>query len=234
MNPYTPKDVKSALLDKEKNSAPGLDGVVYEYILKLPYLHQVLATTFTKIRDEGVAPDCWGTSKIVLVKKNRDDPDNEPCNYRMISLTLNIGKLYHTLEAKRTMEFMLENNYLDPSAQKAYVEGVNGCVEHVTVVQEVIQHATLTKSTAHLTWLDLEDAFGSVPHVLIPHVLLYYHIPKQIIAYIASLYSKLRGKVYTSEWESEFVMFLKGVFQGDPYSGVIFLIIFNPIIECIS
>ena len=73
---------------------------------------------------------------------------------------------------------MLENTYLDPSTQKAYVEGVNGCVEHVTVVQEVIQHTKLSNKTVHATWLDLEDAFGIVPHVLIPYVLACYHISK--------------------------------------------------------
>ena len=35
-------------------------------------------------------------------------------------------------------------------------------------------------------------------------------------------------------WEGEIFKFLKEVFQGDPYSGVIFLIIFNPIIEYIK
>jgi hypothetical protein len=129
------------------------------------------------------------------------------------------------------MEFMLENSYLNPTAQKAYIEGVNGCVEHVTVVQEAVQHATLLHKTVHATWFDCEDAFGSVPHVLIPYVLSYYNIPQQIITYITSLYSKLKGKIFTNDWESEFFMFLKGVFQGNPYSGVIFLIIFNPIIE---
>ena len=34
---------------------------------------------------------------------------------------------------------MLENSYTDKTAQKAYVEGVHGCVEHVMVVQEIIQ-----------------------------------------------------------------------------------------------
>ena len=35
LKPYTPKDIKRVLLDKKnKNSAPGFDGVVYEYILK--------------------------------------------------------------------------------------------------------------------------------------------------------------------------------------------------------
>ena len=121
----------------------------------------------------------------------------------MISLTFNIGKLFHTLEAQRTLAFMVANKDLDTTAQKAYVEGVNGCVEHVTVVQEVIQHAKLNKKTVNLTWFDLEDAFGSVSHMLISMCLEHYHIPKQIVTYVTSLYKKIIGKVVTSNRESD-------------------------------
>ena len=234
LSPYTPKDIKMALKKKNKNSAPGYDEIVYEYLFNMPSLHRSLATAFTQIRDQGVAPDSWGASKVILIKKKADDPDDIPANFRMISLTLNIGKLYHTLESQRTMQFMLENNYMDKTAQKAYVEGVHGCVEHVMVVQEIIQQAKLHKKTVHITWLDLEDASGSVPHEIIPFIMSHYHIPKRIIAYITSLYTKLIGKVCTQDWETDFFKFLKGVFQGDPYSGVIFLVVFNPLIEYIK
>ena len=85
------------------------------------------------------------------------------------------------------------NNYLDPSAQKAYIQGINGCVEHVQVVQEVIQHAKANNKTAHITWVDLVDAFISLSHMLIEHVLMNYHIPIRTINYIKSIYSKLIG-----------------------------------------
>ena len=70
--------------------------------------------------------------------------------------------------------------------------------------------------------------------MLIPFVMNYYNIPTQIKKYITDLYSKLEGRVKTQKWEGGIFHFLKGVFQGDPYSGVIFLIIFNPIIEHIK
>ena len=60
---------------------------------------------------------------------------------------------------------MVENKYLDPTAQKSYIEGVNGCIEHVTVVQEVIHNAKVNHATTQITWFDLEDAFGSAPDV---------------------------------------------------------------------
>ena len=178
-----------------------------------------------------MAPDNWAKSNIILIKKDLEALDNNPSTFRMISLTLNIGKLFHTLEAERCLSFMLQNKYLDPSAQKAYVNGINGCVEHVTVVSEAIQHAKLNHKTLHASWMDLKDAFGSVPHALIPYVMSYYHMPKTIIAYITNLYSKLEGKVSTKNWESNTFRFLRGVFQGDPLSGIIFLIVFNPLIE---
>ena len=234
LSPYTPKDIKNALINKNLNSAPGYDGIVYEYLLKMPFLHQVMATVFTKIRDKSEAPQEWAKSNMILIKKDSEESNDEPSHFRMIALTLNIGKLYHTLEAERALHYMLENKYLDCTAQKAYVDGINGCVEHVTIVQEVIQHARLNSKTLHCTWFDLMDAFGSVPHALIPYVMKYYNFPNHIIKYITSLYSKLEGKVLTKDWESEPFKFLRGVFQGDPYSGIIFLIIFNPLVEFIK
>ena len=70
--------------------------------------------------------------------------------------------------------------------------------------------------------------------MLIPIVMNYYNLPTQITKYITHLYSKLEGQIKTQNWEGDIFKFLKGVFQGDPFSGVIFLIIFNPIIEYIK
>ena len=234
LSAYTPRDIRQALYRKCNTSAPGEDGIVYAYLKKMPYIHKVLATAFTCIRDKGEAPDNWAKSKLILIKKDENESYDDPTNFRMISLTLNVGKLYHTLEAQRIIEFMVKNKYLDLVAQKAYVEGINGCVEHATVVHEIIQHARLNHKTVHITWFDLEDAFGSVSHMLIPFVMKHYNIPTQITRYISNLYSKLRGKVTCQDWESVVFCFLKGVFQGDPLSGVIFLVVFNPIIEYIK
>ena len=73
--------------------------------------------------------------------------------------------------------------------------------------------------------VDLIDAFGSLSHILISHVLLHYHLQTKIIKYIKNIYSKLRGLVKTKNWKIEVFDFLKGVLQGDPFSGT-----FNPLI----
>ena len=105
---YTPKNIRAALKQKDKNSSPGYDKVVYEYLLNMPFLHQTLATAFTKIRDNEIAPDSWTKSKVILIKKDPEATDDDPTHFLMMSLTHNIGKLYHTLEAGRKMRYMLE------------------------------------------------------------------------------------------------------------------------------
>ena len=234
LSPYTAEDILKALKTKNQTSAPGDDQILYAYLTNLPSIHPLLATMFTAIRDSGEAPKAWGLSNIILIPKGDDIDQNNPADFRMIALTSNVAKLYHTLESSRTINFMITNRYLDPSAQKAFINGINGCVEHVQVIQEVIQHAKSNQKTAHITWFDLMDAFGSLSHMLILHVLQHYHLPRTIIKYIEDFYKTLKGKVKTKEWETEIFEFLRGTFQGDPFSGTIFLITLNPLIEYIK
>ena len=121
-----------------------------------------------------------------------------------------------------------------PHVQKAFINGINGCVEHNQVLHEIISHSKTTKRTVHVTFFDLADAFGSVSHELISHSLRRFHVPNNLSVYIENLYGRLQGVVKCKKWSSETFMFKKGVFQGDPLSPIIFLSCFNPLIEYLS
>ena len=58
-------------------------------------------------------------------------------------------------------DFMSKNGYIDEATQKAFIKGVNGCIEHMQVLQEVINDAKQRKRTVHFSWYDLSDAYGS-------------------------------------------------------------------------
>ena len=94
---------------------------------------------------------------------------------------------------------MVENKYIE-SVQKGFMANINGCVEHTTLLQEIIQHAKHNNKTLHFSSYDLQDAFGSVSHQLIPITLKHYNVPDDVINYITDLYSKLNGTVVTQGW----------------------------------
>ena len=98
-------------------------------------------------------------------------------------------------------------------------------------MDEVIKDARINRKTIHITFFDLEDALGSVPHNLIEQTLKRNYFPPEVIDFVQNLYANSEAKVVTSSWESEPFPFRRGVFQGDPYSPIIFIQCFNPIIE---
>ena len=229
MSPIKPKDVRNIIKHKSNSSAPGPDGISYGILKKLPCLHHCFATLYNKILWDGIPPTTWAQSRVTLIYKKGDT--NDPANFRMIALSTVFGKIHHQIMANRSATYMTENGYIDKSVQKAFIQRINGVIEHNQVLQEIIRHAHINKKTVHMTFYDLEDAFGSVSHQLIDTCLQRYKYSEPIRKYISNLYSQLSSVAATKTWTSEPFTFKHGVFQGDPWSPIIFLTTFNPLLE---
>ena len=171
----------------------------------------------------------WSESNVTLIYKSGDT--KQPENFRMISLTSCIGKMFNQILAERMTSYLTANEFIDKCVQKAFINGLNGCIEHNQVLHEIISHAKSNQKTLHVTFFDLADAFGSVSHNLISKSMDRYAIPQPISRYVKTLYSRLNGRVCGPGWHSKSFAFRKGVFQGDPLSPIVFLMCFNPIIE---
>jgi hypothetical protein len=50
-------------------------------------------------------------------------------------------------------------------AQKGFVPQINGCGEHVAIVNMAINRAMTTGNILYMMALDMKDAFGSVLHM---------------------------------------------------------------------
>ena len=161
---------------------------------------------------------------------------NCPSNFRPIALTSAIGKLFHKIIASRLESYCLSNKINNTSIQKGFLHGINGVMKHIFCVNSIISHAKENGLPLAMTFIDLKNAFGSVPHDLnlIRDVLSAIKVPSEIQQYISNVHSQLTGSFNTKHWSSQQFPISRGVFQGDTLSPIIFLLAFTPIINFAS
>ena len=96
------------------------------------------------------------------------------------------------------------NQYVDISVQKGGIPGVPGCIEHTSMIWEAIQRAKRNRLSLYVVWLDLANAYGSVPHQLLWKTLEAHHVPQPVIhilqEYFSGFMMRFSTKTYTTRW----------------------------------
>jgi len=82
--------------------------------------------------------------------------------------------------------------YANISVQKGGIPGFSGCLEHTAAITQLIREAYVNNSDLTVVWLDLANAYGSIPHKVIEHAMDHYHIPDKIKMLIRSYYNNVR------------------------------------------
>lgn len=126
-------------------------------------------------------------------------------DFRTISLLNVEGKAFFGILAKRLTQFLINNKYIDTSVQKGGVPGVPGCIEHNTVISEVIKDARRNQGDLAVLWLDLTNAYGTVPHKLVDYTLKAYRIPQKVQLLLQSYFGQFKmcfaSGDFTTNWQ---------------------------------
>ncbi|CAC5384420.1 unnamed protein product [Mytilus coruscus] len=67
-----------------------------------------------------------------------------------------------------------------------------GCVEHTSVLNQLIHEAKIGKKNLAVVWLDLANAYGAVPHKFIEKTMDHYHIPDHIRKIVQNYFGGLQ------------------------------------------
>ena len=106
--------------------------------------------------------------------------------------------------SKRITEYLLANKYIDISVQKGGIPGSSGCLEHTSIISQLLREAKEDKGDLAVVWLDLANAYGSVPHALVEETLKRYHVPEPVRKMLRQYYAGLRFRFsvgnYTTSW----------------------------------
>lgn len=107
------KEVREGIKKLKKNKQPGIDLIYNEFIshgkdlLLLP-----IVNLFNRILKSGIFPEIWNLSCISFLHKNGDI--NNCDNYRCISLTSCLGKLFTSLLQTRLHKYMEDKDFYNP------------------------------------------------------------------------------------------------------------------------
>ena len=140
-------------------------------------------------------------------------------DFRVIAKTNVEGKIFFGIIAKRLSTFLLTNGYIDTTVQKAGIPGFPGCMEHSAMVWDLIQQSRAEKTDLSIVWLDLANAYGSVPHAAIKFALQFFWIPEQIASIIMGYLNVYQISFQTETYRSKCIDVEKGVAAGDTISG---------------
>ncbi|KAL2104213.1 hypothetical protein ACEWY4_001081 [Coilia grayii] len=179
-------------------------------------------------RKNQVIPSEWQRAVTVFIPKEANSTTIG--QFRSIALLNVEGKIFFSILAKRVTSYLVSNGYIDTSCQKAGVPGFPGCVEHSAVIWEQIQRAKRERSDLHVVWLDLANAYGSVPHSLIDYALEFFYIPVCIRAMVSRYFADLQmcctHQNFTTSWQRQEV----GIAMGCSISPILFVAAFEVIL----
>ena len=216
----TLKEVKDVIKKARAASAPGSNGITYKVYKNCPRLTVMLWKIIQKVWKRGEIVASWKQAEGCFIPKK--DEATTVDQFRTISLLNVEGKICLAVLATRITQFWLDNKYIDTSVQKGGVPGVSGCLEHTSAVSQQIQEAKENHGDLAILWLDLANAYGSIPHKLVELTLKKYHIPQNVQhllkQYFDGFYLRFTTRDFTTNWQRLEV----GIVTGCTISVILF------------
>ena len=150
--------------------------------LKCPKINKFLFKIFLSCMNKGIIPLQWRSAKEIYIPKVKPPTEHNISDFRPIALLNVEGKLFFSLVSRRLETHLISSNkFINKSVQKGCMEKVPGCWEHISMAWAALKEAKSKNLSLAKIWLDIANAYGSIPHKLIIFALHRYGVsPKWI------------------------------------------------------
>ena len=177
----------------------------------------------------GTVPKFYKTSNIAPLHKKGSRAIAG--NYRPVSLTSHIIKIYERVLRKQMVVHLEENNLLN-SKQHGFRSGKSCLTQLLHHFDDIIE-ALSNGDDMDAIYLDYAKAFDKVDHQLLIRKLQLYGFHPKIIIWIESFLTNRTQQVVVDGHMSIIALIISGVPQGTVLGPILFLIFINDIASCV-
>ncbi|XP_069114421.1 uncharacterized protein [Argopecten irradians] len=225
-------EVREIIKKARAGSAPGPNGVPYRVYKNCPRLLRRLWLLLRKVWRRGRLAESWNKAEGCFIPK--EDNSKDISQFRTISLLNVEGKVMLAVLARRLTKYMLDNKYIDISVQKGGIPGVSGCLEHTSVLTQIIREARENKGNVAVLWLDLANAYGSIPHKLVEMTMEKYHVPEKFRILLKDYFDSFQMRFTVGDYTTAWQRLEVGIVTGCTISVILFAAAMNLIIKAVE
>ncbi|GIX68893.1 retrovirus-related Pol polyprotein from type-1 retrotransposable element R2 [Caerostris darwini] len=209
-----------------ENTAPGPDRLTYNHWRSVDPRATILTRLFNCCLHVRLIPEEWTQSTTILIPKAGDP--SSLANWRPIALGNTAYKLFMKCLTARLQNWCQKFDVLSP-CQKGFTP-FDRVLEHNFVLQRRIEKARSSKSHLCVAFLDISNAFGSLPHSAIRDCLQAIGVGDTFLHLVLEAYSS----ILTADTRTESIKISCGVKQGCALSGLLFNLCIDPVLRAIQ
>ena len=182
------------------------------------------------LMDISIVPTSYKLCDIVPLHKK--DSKSIPANYRPVSLTSHVAKVFERVLRKKMVKH-LETNDLLCNNQQGFRSG-RSCLTQLLHHFDDVFEALMNNQDFDSIYLDYAKAFDKVDHKILLEKLKLYGIHTTLINWIDNFLSVRMHGVIVNGHLSFLALIISGVPQGTVLGPILFLILINDIDLCIA
>lgn len=227
--PFTICEIKKMIRKLKNGKAVGFDLISNEMIktsaeIMLPLLTKV----FNLILKTSKSPSNWKFGYIFPIYKKKGDV-SDPGNYRGITVTSCLCKLFSAVLNQRLEHFISKNHILN-DCQSGFRKKARTS-DNIFIIKSIVNKYFNMGKKIYCCFVDFKKAFDSVWHDGLFYKLASYGINGNFLKYIKHLYSSMESCLKFPQGISNFFQVKIGTRQGDVLSPTLFNLFINDIID---